>query len=131
MTATPKHTNPMTTQDWRTRVPALWDATEPVASRYSICALPPDAPAAYAWVVHVLRYGPAHWAIQWGEQHLSKDGAWDFSLGSDRDDEWREQHLFDDLDRAIQLAREAALNLEIGDLHVVDAVTKAWERRHG
>lgn len=130
MTAAPKHAGSGGT-DWRVRVPELWDATEPVVSRYSICALPAGDPHAYVWVVHVLRYGPEHWAITWGEKHLSKDGAWDFTLGSDRDSEWREQHLFADLDEAIRLAREAALNLEIGHLHVVEAVTQAWKRRDG
>lgn len=77
-------------------------------TEYTVCALPEDHIDAYLFSITVAYRAAGRWAVLRGQRCLGSDGTWDFEpIPSDRTDEWKALHRFDER-TALKLARDAA-----------------------
>lgn len=100
-------------------------------TRYEVSTLPEDFPEGYMWTISVEYRGRGLWAVLQGGEALGTDGTWDWEpSSSNRDDEWLETHRFP-LEKALELAREAAPKIRRGTRFGVwgpqDAIE--WEKK--
>lgn len=89
-------------------------------TQYEVCALPEDHIDYHLFTITVEYRGKGKWAISRHRRCLGVDGYWDWEpLPSEREDAWLEEHRFD-LDDALELAKGAALTLQVNGRRVVD-----------
>lgn len=89
-------------------------------TQYEVCALPEDHIDYPVFTITVDYRGKDKWAITRHRRCLGVDGYWDWEpLPSGREEAWLEEHRFA-LDDALELAKGAALTLQVNGRRVVD-----------
>lgn len=95
---------------------------EPRVTQYEVCGLPEEHIDYPIFTITVDYRGHGKWAIARHRRCLGVDGYWDWEpLPSEREDAWLEEHRFD-LDDALELAKGAALTLQVNGRRVVDVL---------
>jgi hypothetical protein len=101
---------------------------EPRVTEYTVCGLPEDDINASHFALTVAYRSAGRWAVLRHGFCLGTDGEWDYeSIPSERADEWRATHRFDE-DTALRLAVEHAPNVTVNGW-TVDAALAEIERR--
>lgn len=85
-----------------------------MATRYEVSCLPENDRNARNFTIMVEYWAHGKWVIRHGFCCLSRAGEWNIQQPSPGDT-WLADHLYDDLDEALQVAREHAPKLTFGE----------------
>ncbi|MGK5682431.1 hypothetical protein [Actinoplanes sp. URMC 104] len=94
-------------------------------TEYTICALPENNVNYRHYAITVAYRGDGRWAVTHMSHCLSADGQWDYEMRpSERDDDWVDDHRFDE-QTALRLAEEQAPLVTCNGLTVTDLLARS------
>lgn len=97
-------------------------------TRYEIAVLPESDINYRHYAIQVEYRGDQRWAVLHFGSCLGADGEWDYEPSStSREDDWLDTHRFP-LERALQLAEQAAPDIEVNSITARDILARIAAR---